>query len=157
MKILGIDPGIYRFAVALVEGERVRSYHVLHPKGTDLGAKLADLYQKFHELLSHWAPNLAAMETVIYHRNVRAALSLGSARGVALLALYQKGIPVKELSPTRVKQALTGSGRASKQQVAFVVRQLLNFHEDVPLDVTDALACALAVQRELKLQQLVGE
>ncbi len=157
MKILGIDPGIHRFAVVLIEDQTVAAYRIFRPRGPDLGAKLKSLYESFTDLLEAWTPELAVMETVIYHRNVRAALTLGSARGVALLALYQKEIPVMELSPTRIKQALTGNGRASKPQVAYVVRQLLNFQEEVPLDVTDAMACALAVQRELKMQRLIGE
>ena len=85
------------------------------------------------------------MEAVIFHRNPATALKMGAVRGVLLVAFGEEGLSVEELSPTRVKAALTGFGRASKAQMARMVEHLLGQQvRDLPHDLTDAMAVAIA-------------
>lgn len=151
MRILGLDPGLSAtgWAVLLRSGE-LRAYGVIRPKGRTLGEKLVCLHEEVQRVLHEYPPTLAVMETVIYHKNPRTALSLGAARGVILLALAQREIPVVELSPTDIKLSITGSGAAPKEQVAFMVRYLLKLPQPLPHHATDAMACALsAIRREI--------
>ncbi len=150
MKILGIDPGIRHLGLALLEGGTLRATADHQPRGTTLAQRLLDLQQFLRQFLETWHPEVAALEQVIYHRNVRSALTLGAARGVTLVLLAQQGIEIHELSPTRIKQAVTGNGRASKAQVQFMVRHLTRHPEPMSEHVADAAACALALERALR-------
>ncbi len=147
MRILGIDPGSRVTGYAVVEEEgnpRVLSWGTLSLKRQDpLPERLRTLYQELLHLWEEFRPGVLVLEEVIPERFPRAALALGQAQGVVLLLAAQKGLSWYLYHPSTVKQTLTGNGRASKEQVAYMVKNMLNLEEDPPLDATDALALAL--------------
>ena len=95
------------------------------------------------ELIREHAPDCCALESVIYVQSYKTAIILGAARGAAILAAAEKGLPVFEYSPKRIKQSAVGRGGAGKNQVAFMVRVLLGLTETPDADAADALAIAL--------------
>ena len=149
MTIFGIDPGSQRTGYGCVE--RVGSRHRLVICGTlsgPLHATFPDKLNAIHEglavLLSQHRPDCVAIEGVFHARNARSALKLGQARGVALLAASEAGLPVVEYAPAAIKRAVVGYGRAEKQQVQQMVKLLLGLDAaPAPHDVADALAVAI--------------
>jgi crossover junction endodeoxyribonuclease RuvC len=116
--------------------------------------RLLRIHQGLTELLIRYAPDEVAVEQLFFNRNVTSALSVGEARGVALLAAGQQGLPVGEYTPSQVKEALTGSGRASKDELRMVVVMTLGLESPPrPDDVSDALGIALThiFHRQLSL------
>ncbi|GAB2951492.1 crossover junction endodeoxyribonuclease RuvC [Hymenobacter coalescens] len=151
--IMGIDPGtqIMGYAVIEVTGQRVQvlRYDVINLKafGSNHAVKLKKIFDRMIELIEEYLPDELAIEAPFYGANVQSMLKLGRAQGVAIAACLSRDIPFVEYAPTKVKQAVTGSGAASKEQVAHMLRQTLTLPplEDAPkfLDATDALAVAL--------------
>lgn len=105
------------------------------------------LHQVFHDLsaeLERWRPGAVAVEEVFYSVNVKSALKLGQVRGVALLAAAERGVPVAEYAPLKIKSSVVGYGMAQKEQVQFMVARLLGLDAPPqPADVADALAIAI--------------
>ncbi|GAA4380426.1 crossover junction endodeoxyribonuclease RuvC [Hymenobacter koreensis] len=150
--IMGVDPGtqIMGYAIIEVTGQRVSvlRYDVINMKslGTNHAVKLKKIFDRMIELIEEFLPDELAIEAPFYGTNVQSMLKLGRAQGVAIAACLSRQIPYVEYAPTKVKQAVTGSGAASKEQVAAMLRQTLKLPvEDVPklLDATDALAVAM--------------
>ena len=149
MKIFGIDPGSHRTGYGCVE--RLGSRHALVICGSLSGpahASFPDKLNAIHDglatLLTRHRPDCVAIEDIFHARNVRSALKLGEARGVALLAAAEAGLPVVEYAPAVIKRAIVGYGRAEKQQVQQMVKLLLGLDAPpTPHDVADALAVAL--------------
>ena len=151
MKILGIDPGSLRCGYALLEdlGGRVPLVREagtwILGDGKPLPERLARLQGSLDELLDRGKPDALSMEDVFVHKNVRSALVLGHARGVVLARCAGRGLAIREYSPSTVKQTVAGSGRASKESVADMVRRQLALRElPASPDATDAMAIALA-------------
>ena len=150
MLVLGIDPGTATTGFGLVRENEdgslaVADYGViLTLPGQPMPQRLLELYQKLKEILLLHHPQSSAVEKLFFQRNVRTAISVGQARGVALLALAEAGIPVAEYTPLEIKQAVAGYGSAEKNQVQQMVRALLNL-SDIPRpdDAADALAVAI--------------
>ena len=114
------------------------------PSDLPLPDRLKLLYRDLASLIEQSCPDQAAVEQLFFNKNVRTALAVGHARGVALLALAQANVPIYEYTPLQVKQAVTGHGRADKRQVQQMVTLLLNLDKvPKPDDVADALAIAL--------------
>ena len=156
--ILGIDPGttIMGYGVIRCRGKaevELVEMGALHmAKIKDHALKLKRIYDRVSGLIDAHAPDELAVEAPFFGQNVQSMLKLGRAQGVALAAALAKEIPVAEYAPRRVKQAVTGSGAASKEQVAGMVqRALLIPNEDMPkeLDATDGLAVALCHHYQL--------
>lgn len=149
MIIMGIDPGtaLTGYGLILVEGQRLRpvDYGVVRTSSElPLAQRLSLIYAHLDQLISSHRPDVVAVEELFFSRNARSALAVGHARGVALLAAAREGIPVMEYTPLQVKMALTGQGRAAKEQVSYMVKLLLHLQGDIrPDDVTDALAVAI--------------
>jgi crossover junction endodeoxyribonuclease RuvC len=142
--IAGIDPGLLATGYAVLTTEnKVLTSGVIRPRGKALEHRLLNLHENLIRILRETRPDLLSMEKVVYHKNPKTALHLGAARGVSLLAAAQLEIDLVEYSPTKVKRALTGSGNASKAQVAFMVKKYLGLDAEYPPDETDAMACAL--------------
>ncbi len=149
MRIFGIDPGSRRTGYGCVE--RAGSRHVLVICGSLSGpprATFPDRLNAIHDglraLIMRHRPDCVAVEDIFHARNVRSALKLGEARGVALLAAAEAGVPVVSYAPAAVKRAVVGYGRAEKHQVQQMVKLLLGLAEPpTPHDVADALAIAL--------------
>jgi crossover junction endodeoxyribonuclease RuvC len=149
VKIFGIDPGSERTGYGCIE--RIGSRQSLVICGSLAGrsnATFPDKLQAIHSglvrLLEQHRPACVAVENIFYARNVRSALKLGHARGVALLAAAEAGVPVAEYSPAEIKRAIVGYGRAEKQQMQQMVKLLLGLDAPpAPHDVADALAVAI--------------
>jgi crossover junction endodeoxyribonuclease RuvC len=149
VKIFGIDPGSERTGYGCIElaGSRHRLIicgSLSAPTRATFPEKLMVIHAGLKALLERHRPECVAVEGIFYARNVRSALKLGHARGVALLAASEAGLPVVEYSPAEVKRAVVGYGRAEKPQVQEMVRLLLGLDTaPSPHDVADALAVAL--------------
>jgi len=149
VKVFGIDPGSERTGYGCITTDGTR--HAL----VDCGAiatspkaafpeKLLTIHQALVRLLTEHRPDCVAVESVFYAANVRSALKLGHARGVALLSAVEGGYPVFEYAPAEIKQAVVGYGRAEKRQVGEMVRIILGLSEvPTPDDAADALAVAI--------------
>ncbi len=149
-RVLGIDPGLARMGYGVVdrEGNRLRAglFGTFETKaGTPVPERLSILYEGLTGLIRKVRPDAAAVEELFFSKNVKTAITVAQARGVALLACGQAGLPIFEFKPGQVKQAVTGYGQADKKQVTRMVRILLGLAEDPqPDDTADALAVAIA-------------
>ena len=149
MKIFGIDPGSDRTGYGCVE--RIGGRHTLvvcgllsGPSSAAFPDKLRAIHSGLAALLAQHRPDCVAVENIFYARNVRSALKLGHARGVALLAASEAGLSVVEYAPAEIKRAVVGYGRAEKHQIQQMVRLLLGLDAaPSPHDVADALAVAI--------------
>jgi crossover junction endodeoxyribonuclease RuvC len=149
VRIFGIDPGSERTGYGCVEtdGSRHRLVAcgaVATPAGAAFPDKLLVIHSHLVSLIAQWRPDCAAIENLFYATNVRSALKLGHARGVAMLAAVEAGLPVAEYTPAEIKRALVGYGRAEKHQVARMVSLVLGLDAPPsPHDAADALAVAI--------------
>ena len=149
-RILGIDPGTnyMGYGVLEVEGRTLRPIVLgdidLH-KISDPYDKLRYIFERVKELITNYSPAQVALESPFFGQNVQSMLKLGRAQGVAMAAALSCNKPVAEYAPTRIKQAITGTGAASKEQVAAIVMRTLGI-EEAPrkLDATDGMAVALS-------------
>jgi crossover junction endodeoxyribonuclease RuvC len=160
-RVLGIDPGTATTGYGVVEetetGElRALTYGtVTTTPDQPMAERLQVIHRELTELAQTWEPDVAAVEEIYFSVNVRTAMSVGQARGVAMLALADAGLPVSEYSPSAVKQALTGYGRADKRQMQEMVRMLLGLAETPrPDDAADALAVAVCHIHSATLRSL---
>ena len=118
--------------------------HTLFRSGYDLlPQRLQVLHQELAQIISSHQPSAVAVEKLFFNKNVRTAMTVGQARGVALLAVAQAGVPVHEYTPLEVKQSVCGYGRASKEQVRDMARVILKLKSKPVLDTSDALATAI--------------
>ncbi len=146
---LGIDPGtaIVGYAVVAARGSELSMIAcdvITTPAGMPLAQRLQHIYTRLSEIVTTFKPNESAMEELFFAKNARTALSVGQARGVAMLALANGGLSVAEYTPKQVKQAVTGYGGADKQQVGEMVRILLHLKSiPRPDDAADAAAVAI--------------
>jgi crossover junction endodeoxyribonuclease RuvC len=146
---LGIDPGTAIVGYAVVE-ERDSKLHLVvcdvitTSPSMSMPERLQHIYHRLNEIITKYRPNEAAMEELFFAKNVRTALTVGQARGVAMLALAIGGLTVAEYTPKQVKQAVTGYGGANKEQVGEMVRILLHLKSiPRPDDAADAAAVAI--------------
>jgi crossover junction endodeoxyribonuclease RuvC len=150
MRVLGVDPGLTRCGVGIVEGaigspiSLVGVGVILTPAEAPLEQRLLDLDQQLSEWINLWKPDVVAVERVFSQHNVRTVMGTGQAAGIALLLAAKAGIPVMMHTPSEVKASVTGSGRANKAQVGLMVQKILNLQTiPKPVDATDALALAI--------------
>ena len=149
MRIFGIDPGSERTGYGCVESTGSRHRLVIcgalaAPPHATFPDRLKHIHAGLAALLSRHRPDCVAIESIFYSRNVRSALKLGHARGIALLAASEAGLAVIEYAPAEIKRAIVGYGRAEKNQVQQMIKLLLGL--DVPPeshDAADALAVAI--------------
>lgn len=149
MRVFGIDPGIERLGYAIVdfEGSSMKpvSYGLISTSSeTAKPERLYQIYRDLHELSTKYRPDYASIETLIFAKNVKTALTVSEVRGVILLLCAQEKIPVYEFTPLQVKIAVTSYGRSSKSQMEQAIKILLKLTSiPKPDDVTDALAIAV--------------
>jgi crossover junction endodeoxyribonuclease RuvC len=146
--VLGIDPGLSRCGYGAVQPLAgnpvpVASGVLRTPPDDELPQRLAALQADLVTLVAELRPRAMAVERVLFQTNVRTAISVGQASGIALAVAARAGVPVTHYSPNEVKLAVTGSGRADKPQVQAMVQRLLGLTEQPPPDAADALALAL--------------
>lgn len=150
IKAIGIDPGLASTGYAIVETleRRGRACHwgnIKTSPNLPFSERLNSIYHQLSEILSCWHPQLLVMEDIyVYNKFPKAAIQLGAVRGVIYLAAQHGKVDACEMKPTEVKSALTGNGRASKQQVGKVTQKILNIKETIKSNhASDALALAI--------------
>jgi crossover junction endodeoxyribonuclease RuvC len=160
--ILGIDPGTATMGWGVIRREGNRLHYVQHgavitPSNWEMPRRLGRLFDGVTELLRGYRPETVAVEELFFNTNVTTAITVGQARGVAILAAYKAGIEVHEYTPLQVKQAITSYGRADKLQVQEMVRVLLNLREiPRPDDAADGLALAITHAFSSRMSAKVG-
>ena len=159
MRVLAIDASLRNTGVAVVEGNGGKTsalyYGTIHNASSlPSSSCLVAIRDQLIQLIREHAPDCCALESVIYVQSYKTAILLGAARGAAILAAAENGLPVFDYAPTRIKQATVGRGAADKHQVAFMVRALLGLTETPQADAADALAIALTPVRAQEVAQL---
>ncbi|MDT8442777.1 MAG: crossover junction endodeoxyribonuclease RuvC [Desulfuromonadales bacterium] len=162
MRILGIDPGtnITGYGIIDVEGNRLRHVDngIIKTRSSDpLPLRLKTIYDGLTKVLTAFTPDNVSVEQVFLAKNPRAALTLGHARGTAVIAAVNLGIEVHEYSALQVKSAVVGYGHAAKQQVQHMVKALLNLPEIAQEDAADALAVAICHANSRTMQKAVSQ
>ena len=150
MRVLGVDPGLTRCGVGVVDGSPGRRLTLVHvevirtPADADLAHRLLGIEQALELVLDAVQPDAVAVERVFSQHNVRTVMGTAQAGAVAITCAARRGIPVVLHTPSEVKAAVTGSGRADKDQVGVMVARLLGLAEiPKPADAADALALAI--------------
>lgn len=161
MRIIGIDPGTALLGYGVIDAEDdpvlVDFGAVETQTGVPMPDRLLALYDALRGLLADYQPDVMAVEQLFFARNVTTAISVGQARGVALLSAAQAGLAVVEYTPSQVKQAIAGYGKADKPQMQEMVRLLLGLaHKPHPDDAADALAVALCHAQHRHFAELAG-
>ncbi|MDP2791764.1 MAG: crossover junction endodeoxyribonuclease RuvC [Rectinemataceae bacterium] len=149
LRIIGIDPGLASIGYGLIDvaggSMRLLEYGCFTtPSSAAMAQRLCTIHDRIRDLLALWKPAFGGMESLFFFRNVTSALPVAEARGVIRLAFASAEVPLADLSPTAIKQAVTGSARADKAQVQEMVRILLGLPEvPKPDHASDALAAAI--------------
>jgi len=161
MIILGIDPGLSITGYGVIEivnhKAYCRDYGGIYnrEKSKPIAEKLLKIYNEICGVVNTFKPQHCAIEDVFYHENVNTAIVMGHARGVAMLAAQQAGVPVFEYAAREIKMSTVGSGAASKQQVQAMIKNLLSIPDPPrPQDAADALAVALCHYHRMKFRAI---
>ncbi len=160
MRIIGIDPGTRHLGWGIVRAEGTRltceGYGIVHPDvDLPIAGRLVQIDEALGEVMREHVPDEAAVESLFFAKDAQAASKLGHARGVVLLVLAKAGVPIHEYEPARVKRAVTGRGRADKQQVALMIKALLGLRELPGVDATDALAVAVTHAQYARMDRVL--
>ncbi len=161
MRVLGLDPGLTCAGFGLLErrdGEiRAIDFGAIRTPPGPVAGRLALLYDEIKSLIARHEPDAVAVERVLFNSNVRTAMSVGQAAGIALLAAAQAGCEVAEYTPSEVKLSVTGFGGADKGQVQMMIAKLLSLSAPPkPADAADALGLALTHLHARKLRRLAA-
>jgi crossover junction endodeoxyribonuclease RuvC len=149
IRILGLDPGLGRMGWGVIDMAGTRLTHVAHgvltsDAKTQLAARLMVLHGLLAAVIAEHRPAAISVEQAFVAKDPSAALKLGHARAIALLAAAQAGLEIAEYAPNHVKKCVVGTGHADKQQVIAMIRRLLPTAQVDAFDAADALACAIA-------------
>ncbi len=163
MRVFGIDPGSERTGYGCIDTDG-RRHHLVScgaissPAHTSFPARLLVIHVELGRLLAECRPDAVAIENLFYATNVRSALKLGHARGVAMVAAVGAGVSIAEYSPAEIKRAVVGYGRADKHQVQQMVKLLLGLSAaPAPHDAADALAVAICHVHRAEHARITGE
>ena len=149
MIIFGVDPGTILTGFGIIDSEKKEIFYkesgIIKPlPKDDLPNKLKFIYKELNLLIKKFTPDVFCIETAFYGKNVQSAMKIGYVRGIAMLAAANNNIVFAEYSPREIKKAVVGNGAASKEQVQYMVKNLLNLEkEKIKFDETDALATAV--------------
>lgn len=161
LRVLGIDPGSRLTGFGIVDFENDRPLYVA--SGTvnsidgSFSERLRKIFDAISELMLEYRPEVIAIESIFVHRNASSALKLGHARAAAICATFGNDAKVHEYAPREIKQAIVGTGSASKEQIQHMVMSLLKLQGKPAPDAADALAAALCHGYQRKLQNRLGE
>ena len=149
IRILGLDPGLAQMGWGVIDVSGSRLPHVAHgviatKTASGLGVRLMTLHRELALIIQNHAPAAIAVEQAFVARDPQAALKLGHARAIALLAGAQAGLEIAEYAPNHIKKCVVGAGHAGKEQVQFMVKRLLPACGVTQADAADALAAAIA-------------
>ena len=148
MRILGVDPGTWKTGVGIIEIQGSR-YQLIHTEvitvreKLPLPKRLQQIYQGLRARIQEFQPEVLALENVFFHKDISAVVKIGEARSCAMLAAAEQNIEVVEYPPARIKLAVSGNGRATKDQIQHMIKTLLNLKVAAPEDASDALAAAI--------------
>lgn len=160
-RVLGIDPGSLITGWGIIDFENSKIKHIDHgsifTKKKEFFLRLKEIYLGITEVIAIHQPMVVSIEQVFVSKNPQSALKLGQARGVALIAALNANLDIHEYAPTKIKQAVTGRGRADKQQVTFMVQTMLQLSEPAQVDASDALAAAICYVLQPKLPEIIQE
>jgi crossover junction endodeoxyribonuclease RuvC len=159
MRVLSIDASLRHTGVAVIDanGRKPQALYfgvIQNAAGLRSSSCLVAIRDRLAELIHEHEPDCCALESVIYVQSYKTAILLGAARGAAILAAAERGLPVFEYAPKRIKQATVGRGNADKNQVAFMIRVLLGLTETPDADAADALAIGLTHLRSEEAARL---
>jgi crossover junction endodeoxyribonuclease RuvC len=161
MRVLGIDPGTLTTGYGIVSEENHKLFHVVSG-GISPSAKqpfpkrLGRIYDELEKIIAKFRPHAVVVEDLFVSTNIKAALKLGHARGVAILAAVNAGLPVFEYAPAEIKQAVVGTGKADKKQVQMMVKSLLELPKAPhPADAADALAAAICHIHSSRMREML--
>ncbi|MDX9814091.1 MAG: crossover junction endodeoxyribonuclease RuvC [Sulfurimonadaceae bacterium] len=155
MNILGIDPGTRKMGYAIVSFENSKISLVeaglIKISADELQYQIPQMLEAFEGIFAKFKIDEVALEDIFYAHNPKTTIKLAQFRGAIMLMLLQQFGPFSEYTALQVKQALTGNGKASKEQVAFMVKRLLGIKKEIkPLDITDAIAVAITHSQRVK-------
>ena len=148
VRVAGVDPGTIRTGVGILEQEDGGKAQWIHAETIEANQKrpvperLRKIYGGLKEVFMIYRPSAVAIENIFFSKDFKAAIKIGEARAVAMLAAMELEIPVVEYMPNRIKEAVCGTGRAAKPQVQFMIKKLLNLTREPDPDSADALAIA---------------
>jgi crossover junction endodeoxyribonuclease RuvC len=163
MRILGIDPGTVVMGYGVIEAENdkttlIDSDAIVTQERSPIGERLSYMYHRLLEIIARHQPDAVAIEQPFMAKNVKAALAVGRAQAIAILAAADKGIPTYEYTPAQVKQRVTNYGASTKEQVQEMVKLQLGLAQvPQPTDAADALAVALCHLQETHLASLLAK
>ncbi len=156
--ILGLDPGFADTGFGIIFKDKkgiqfIEAGSIQTSKFNKFPERLAKIYKEIKKLIVKYKPDIVGIEKLYFARNVKTALDVGHARGVAILACQSQKVDILEFTPTQVKQAVTNNGRANKRQVGLMVKILLKLKE-IPKsdDAADALAIAISTASQIKIK-----
>ena len=162
MRIIGIDPGLNCTGYGIIrvaEGlnPQLFNYGSIKTNAHDsLAVRLYQIFEKITQIVDEYKPDTAAFESVFYAENVKTAIIMGHARGAAMVAAMSHHLDLFEYSPREIKMSVVGNGAASKEQVNYMVRQILCIKENIkPDDASDALAAALCHWHRSRFNKMV--
>jgi crossover junction endodeoxyribonuclease RuvC len=149
VRIMGLDPGLHRMGWGMIDSEGTRLSHVAHGviithAGDSMGLRLLKLHEEVSRIIDGLKPDAIAVEQAFVFKDPLAALKLGHARAVAILAAAQAGLDIAEYAPNHIKKSVVGVGHAGKEQVQAMVKRLLPACGVEQADAADALAAAIA-------------
>ena len=148
MRIIGIDPGSRLTGYGLIDSDGMHSVYLSHGviklSGEPLPPRLGEIFAAISGLIHEHQPDVMAIEQVFVAKNPSSALKLGQARGAAICAAVHCGLSVAEYTPTLIKKAVVGTGRADKTQIQHMVQMILGLRQKPQSDAADALAVALS-------------
>ena len=162
MIVIGIDPGLARLGYGVIEvtkGDiRMLCYGCIETSAKDLRAseRLLKIFTAVEALFEKYQPSQVSLEKLFFAKNISSAMGVSEVRGIILLAAEQRTIPIAEYTPNQVKQAITGYGQASKEQVQKMIQRTLGLPEVAQVDASDALAVAICHLQSYRLKQVVG-
>ncbi len=157
MIILGIDPGTRNMGYALIKLQKGKISLVeaglIKIKAAELQYQIPQMVEAFEGIFKNYTIDEVAIEDIFYAHNPKTTIKLAQFRGAIMLTVLQQFGQFSEYTALQVKQALTGNGKATKIQVAFMVKRLLNIKKEIkPLDITDAMAVAITHSQRVKLK-----
>ncbi|MBO8131563.1 MAG: crossover junction endodeoxyribonuclease RuvC [Candidatus Marinimicrobia bacterium] len=159
IKIIGVDPGVFKtgYGILQVRENRLQyitSGQIITSSKYSFPDRLKTIFNGLTEVIKKWKPNVMAVEQAIYAQNIQTALKMGQARGIVLLAGKLHGLAIEEFSPAKIKVSVVGNGSATKDQVNFMVKRILDLEKSkLDYDESDALAIAICYFNQNKWRE----
>lgn len=149
MKVIGIDPGITATGYGIIAEGKCIGTGTIRPKQKEHYSKLKAICDAIKDLITEYQPDQAALEKVFYHKNVHSLIRASELRGAIILTLHTLNITITEYTPTQIKLTTTGNGRASKQQVRYMIERIFpKSNKKMSNHATDAIAIAYTAVRK---------